>query len=82
MKYPFDLALYASLLILDSNRLRGIEVLSVEKVNVWTDVAVRTSSWLGDDNKLAEFFRIHMLLTPLWLVLVFAVPHQSILYGT
>ena len=35
-----------------------------------TDVAVRTSSWSSDDNKLVEFFRIHVLLTPLWLVLV------------
>ena len=42
----------------------------MEKSNVWTDVAVWTSSWLSDDNKLVEFFRIHMLLTPLWLVLV------------
>ena len=38
--------------------------------NVWTDVAVCTSSWSSDDNKLVEFFRIHMLLTPLRLVLV------------
>ena len=29
------------------------------------DVAVRTSSWSGDDNKLVEFFRIHMSLKPL-----------------
>ena len=43
---------------------------SVEKSNVWTDVAVWTSSWSSDDNKLVEFFRIHMLLTPLRLVLV------------
>ena len=42
----------------------------MEKSNVWTDVAVRTSSWSSDDNKLVEFFRIHMLLTPLWPVLV------------
>ena len=28
------------------------------------------SSWSSDDNKLVEFFRIHMLLTPLRLVLV------------
>ena len=34
------------------------------------DVAVRTSSWSSDDNKLVEFFRIHMLLTPLRMVLV------------
>ena len=37
---------------------------------MWTDVAVRTSSWSSDDNKLVEFFRIYMLLTPLQLVLV------------
>ena len=42
---------------------------SVEKSNVWTDVAVRTSSWSSDDNKHVEFFRIHMLLTPLWLII-------------
>ena len=59
------------LLILDFNRSCGIEVYSVEKSNVWTDVAVRTSSWSSDENKLVEFFRIHMLLTPLRLVLVF-----------
>ena len=35
-----------------------------------TDVAVQTSSLSSDDNKLVEFFRIHMLLTPLRLVLV------------
>ena len=38
--------------------------------NVWTDVAVRTSSWSNDNKKLVEFFRIHMLLTPLQLVIV------------
>ena len=58
------------LLILDFNRSCGIEVLSVEKSIVWTDVAVRTSSWSSDDNKLVEFFRIHILFTPLRLVLV------------
>ena len=42
----------------------------LKKSKVWTDVAVRTSSWSSDDNKLVEFFRIHMLLTPLQLVLV------------
>ena len=35
-----------------------------------TDVAVRTSSWSSDDNRHVKFFRIHMLLTPLRLVLV------------
>ena len=58
------------LLILDFNRLCEIEVQSVEKSNVWTDVAVRTSSWQSDDSKVVEFLRIHMLLTPLRLVLV------------
>ena len=62
--------LCTSLLILDLNRLCGIEVLSVEESNVWTDVAVRTSSWLSDDNRLVEFFSVHMLLKPLQLVLV------------
>ena len=56
------------LLILDFNRSCGIEVLSVENSNVWTDVALWTSSWSSDDNKLVEFFRIHMLLIPLRLV--------------
>ena len=85
MKYPFDLAtlmwvyltlpsfflkaLCTRLLILAFNRSCGIEVYSVEKSNIWTDVAVRTSSCSSDDNKLVEFFRIHML-TPLRLVLV------------
>ena len=68
MKYHFDFvtlmwayvilpsfflkALCTRLLILDLNRLCGIEVKSVEKSNVWT------SSWSSDDNKLAEFLRI------------------------
>ena len=71
-RYPFDLAaliwvyltlpsfflkaLCTRLLILDFNRLCGI--------------AIQTSSWSNDDNKLVEFFRIHMLLIPLRLVLV------------
>ena len=38
--------------------------------NVWTDVAVRTSSWSSDNNKLVEFFEIYMLLPALQLVLV------------
>ena len=38
--------------------------------NVWTDVAVQTSSWSSDDNKLVEFFKIHMFLTQLRLVLL------------
>ena len=42
----------------------------LEKSNVWTDVPVWTSSWSSDDTKLVEFFRIHMLLTSLRLVLV------------
>ena len=56
--------------IRDLSRLCGIDVYKVEKSYVWTDVAVRTSSWSRDDNKLVELFTIHMLLTPLWLVLV------------
>ena len=36
---------------------------------ICTDVVVRTSIWSDDDNKFVEFFRIHMLLTPLRLVL-------------
>ena len=70
------------LLILDFNRSCGIEGYSVEKSNGWTDVAVRTSSWSSDDNKLVEFFRIHMLLTPLRLVYGVTIPRQSILYST
>ena len=31
----------------------------------------------SDGNKLVEFFRIHMLLTPLWLVLVLQYPTNS-----
>ena len=42
----------------------------VLKSNVWTGVAVRKSSWSSDGNKVVEFFRILMLLTPLQLVLV------------
>ena len=63
-------ALCTRLLILDFKRLSGIEVLSVEKTNAWTDVAVWTSYWSRDDNKRVEFFRIHTLLTQLQLVLV------------
>ena len=33
-------------------------------------VAVRTSRWSSDDNKLVGFFRIRILLTSLQLVLV------------
>ena len=52
------------------NRLCGIDVYKVEKPSVCTVVAVRTSSWSRDDNRLVEFLTIHMLLTPLRLVLV------------
>ena len=85
MKYPFALVtliwayltlpsfflktLCTRFLILDFNRSCG-EVSSVEKSNVWTDVAERTSRWLSDDNELVEFFGIQMLLTPLRLGLV------------
>ena len=44
---------------------------SVEKLKVCTDVAYLTSNFSSDDNKLAEFVRIHMLFTLLWLILVF-----------
>ena len=47
-----------------------MEVYNVEKSYVCTDVAVRTSSWSSDDNRHVEFFRIHILFTPLRLVLV------------
>ena len=71
-RYPFDLvaliwvyltlpsfflkALCTRLLILDFNRLCGI--------------VIRMSRWSSNDNKLVEFFEIHMLSTPLRLVLV------------
>ena len=42
----------------------------LKKSYVCTDVAVRTSSWSSDDNRHAEIFSIHMLFTPLRLVLV------------
>ena len=70
------------LLIPGFNRLCGIEVLSVENSNVWTDVAVRMSSWSSDDNKIVEFFRIHMLLTHIATGFNVAIPHHTILYGT
>ena len=43
------------------------------KSNAWTDVVVGTSSWSSDDHKLLEFFRIHMLLTSLRLVLMLTI---------
>ena len=49
-------------LILDFKRLCEIEVLNVEKSNVWSDVAVPMSSLSSDDNKLVELSRIPMLL--------------------
>ena len=36
------------------SRFQKIMWYCVEKSNVWTDVAVRTSSWSSDDNKLVE----------------------------
>ena len=56
-------ALCTRLLILDFDRLCGIEVQSVEKSNVWTDVAYMDVKLSSDDNKLDEFFRTHMLLS-------------------
>ena len=40
------------------------------KSNVCADVAVRKSSWSSDDNKLFEFFSIHIFFIPMRLVLV------------
>ena len=42
----------------------------VEKSYVRTDVAVKTSSWSRNGNRLVEFLTIQMLLTPLRLALV------------
>ena len=47
-----------------------LEVHNVKKSYACTDVAVRTSNWTSEDNRHVEFFRIHMLFTPLWLILV------------
>ena len=63
------IGLCTSVAIRDLSRLCGIDVCKVEKSYVWTDVAVQTSSWSTDD-KLVECLTIHMLLTPLRLVLV------------
>ena len=63
--------LCTSAVIRDFSRLCGIDLYKVEKSYVWTDIAVRTSSWSRDDNRLMEFLTIHMLLTPLRLVLLF-----------
>ena len=64
-------ALCTRLLILDFNTLCGIEGVKYWKIKCldWCSCMDR-SSWSNDDNKLVEFFRIHMLLTPLRLVLV------------
>ena len=51
--------------IRDFSNLCGIEVYSVEKSFVCTDVAVRTPNWSSDDNRHVEF-----LFTPLRLVVV------------
>ena len=64
----------SSAYILLANLNPPLEHLIKVVLNVWTDVAVRTSSWSSDDNKLVEFFRIYMLLTPLRLVLVLQYP--------
>ena len=50
--------------------LCGMEVYSVEKAYVSTDVAVRTSNWSRDDSRHVEFFSIQVLFTPLQIVLV------------
>ena len=32
------------------------------------EVTLRTPKWANDDSKFVEFLRIHILLTPVWLV--------------
>ena len=54
----------------DFSNLCEMDVYNVEKSYVCTDVAVRTSMWSSDDSRHEEFFSIHMLLTPLRLVLI------------
>ena len=75
---PLEWIVYKwSAVIRDFSRLCGIDVYKVEKSYVWTDVAVRTSSWFRDDNRLVEFLTVHMLLTPLRLVLTMVNPLAS-----
>ena len=55
----------------------GMEVYSVEKLNVWMEVALRTPKWPNDDSKFVEFLSFHILLTPVWLVFIlqyFSIP--------
>ena len=56
--------------IRDFNRLCVTNIYKVEKSYVLTDIAVRTSSWSLDDNRLVDFLKIHMLLTLLQLIFV------------
>ena len=42
----------------------------VEKSNVWMEVALWTPKWPNDDNKFVEFLSIHILLTPVWPILI------------
>ena len=55
---------------------------SVEKSNVWTDVAVRTSSWRSDDKKLVKFFQNPHVVNTIVAGFSVSIPFQSILYGT
>ena len=58
-----------------------MEVYNVKKSYVCNDVAVRKSNWSRDENRHVELFSMHMLLTPLQLVLSGTGPYQSILNG-
>ena len=66
------------ILILDFNRSCGIEMESVEKPNVWTHVAARTSGCSSDEKKLLEHPHVADTIAAGFSV---AIPHQSILYG-
>ena len=63
-------ALFMMLFIRDWSKLCGMEVYRVEKSNVWMEVALWTPNWPNDDSKFVEFLSIHILLTPVWLVLI------------
>ena len=86
MKYPFPLVILMWVYLLlpsfllnelctsavsgDLSRLCGIDVYKVERHMYELMLAVQTSSWFRDYNRLVEFLTIHMLLTQLRLVLV------------
>ena len=77
MKYPFPLVilmwvylllpflllneLCISAVIRDLSRLCGIDMYKMEKSYVWTDVAVRTSSWSRDENRLVDMTQDYSL---------------------